>query len=156
MAINSKQKGNAGEREFAKFLREQLGIGAIRGQQYNGLEGEDVRSDIKDLHIEVKRVERLNITEAMEQSERDAKDKVPMVAHRKNRKPWLITIMAKDLRRFCKMVMDCHAQELVSEYPDYGIKILDETLDEVKEMSQEEYDVLHDEAQDKFSQLENK
>ena len=27
--------------------------------------------------------------------------------------------------------------------------ILDETLDEVKEMSQEEYDVLHDEAQDK-------
>lgn len=63
--------------------------------------------------------------------------------------------MAKDLRRFCKMVMDCHAQELVSEYPDYGIKILDETLDEVKEMSQEEYDVLHDEAQDKFSQLEN-
>ena len=39
--VNSKRKGNNGEREFAKLCRFE-GYDVRRGQQYNGLEGEDV------------------------------------------------------------------------------------------------------------------
>ena len=41
MSINSKQKGAKGERELANILKE-YGYNTRRGQQYNGLEGEDV------------------------------------------------------------------------------------------------------------------
>ena len=51
------------------------------------------------IHIEVKRVERLNLEEAMRQSIRDAerfKDGWPCVVHRKNRFPWLVTMRLMD------------------------------------------------------------
>ena len=41
MPINSKQKGAKGERELANKLKD-YGYNTRRGQQYNGLEGEDV------------------------------------------------------------------------------------------------------------------
>ena len=44
-------------------------------------------------HVEVKRVEKLNINTAMEQAMRDHAEKnVPAVFHRKNRSEWLVTI----------------------------------------------------------------
>jgi Holliday junction resolvase len=92
--MNSKRKGAAGEREFAKVCREH-GYDCRRGQQYNGLEGEDVVG-LPGVHIEVKRVERLNIEEAMAQSKADAQGKIPIVAHRKNNCEWLITMRAED------------------------------------------------------------
>lgn len=92
--MNSKRKGAAGEREFAKVCREH-GYEARRGQQYNGLEGEDVVG-LPGVHIEVKRVERLNTEEAMIQSKADAQGKIPIVAHRKNNCEWLITMRAED------------------------------------------------------------
>ena len=93
--INSRQKGAGGEREFAKLCREH-GYDVRRGQQFNGLEGEDVVG-LEGFHVEVKRVERLNLDKAMEQSIRDCKSgDVPIVAHRKNGKPWLITMLAED------------------------------------------------------------
>lgn len=52
------------------------------------------------IHIEVKAVERLNVRKAMEQSQRDATDEkegnLPIVAHKANRKPWLVTMLADD------------------------------------------------------------
>ena len=51
------------------------------------------------IHIEVKRVERLNVVEAMEQSVRDSErmgDGVPALFHRRNRKPWLVTMRLED------------------------------------------------------------
>jgi Holliday junction resolvase len=92
--MNSKQKGARGEREFSKVCREH-GYEARRGQQYNGIEGEDVVG-LPGVHIEVKRVERLNIEEAMSQSKADAQGKIPIVAHRKNNCEWLITMRAED------------------------------------------------------------
>jgi Holliday junction resolvase len=92
--MNSKQKGARGEREFAAVCREH-GYEARRGQQYNGIEGEDVIG-LPGIHIEVKRVERLNIEEAMSQSIGDAQGNVPIVAHRKNNCEWLITMRAED------------------------------------------------------------
>ncbi len=96
--INSKKKGAAGEREFANYCKN-LGFDVRRTAQYNGKEL-DSKADvvgIPGIHIEVKRVEKLNIDNAVEQAIRDSKghDDLPIVAHRKNGKPWLITMTAE-------------------------------------------------------------
>ena len=89
--INSKDKGRRGERELAKKLRE-YGYNCRRGQQYSGIEGEDIVG-LPGIHIECKRVERLNIYNAITQAERDAgNDKFPAVFHRKNNCEWLVTM----------------------------------------------------------------
>lgn len=102
MPINSKKKGGRGEREWCQWLRENLKIEARRGQQFRGTpDSPDVISDLEHIHWEVKRVERLNIDQAIDQAASDAdQNQVPVVAHRKNHKPWLITIKADDLIRF--------------------------------------------------------
>jgi len=49
------------------------------------------------VHVEVKRVERINVSKAMEQAVRDAKEnEMPVVAHRKNYEDWKITMLAED------------------------------------------------------------
>ena len=68
--INSRRKGAQGERELAKKLRE-YGFDCRRGQQYSGIGGEDVVG-LDGIHIEVKRVERLNIYDAVDQAKRDS------------------------------------------------------------------------------------
>ena len=96
MSINSNQKGKKGEREWAKLCREQGFTDARRGQQFSGIEGKDVVG-LPDIHVEVKRVERLNISKAMEQAIGDSKDtEIPIVAHRKNREEWKVTMRAED------------------------------------------------------------
>lgn len=113
--INSKRKGKVGELEFAHFCQERLGIKARRGQQYNGIDGQDVVVDIPNLHIEVKRVEALNVVNAMEQAAKDAGPCVPVVAHRRNRKPWMLTIKAEDLQRFIEILTDHYEAQRVSK-----------------------------------------
>ena len=44
------------------------------------------------LHVEVKRDERLSLAEACAQAERDCGGKIWIVAHRRNRGPWFITV----------------------------------------------------------------
>ena len=51
------------------------------------------------VHVEVNRVERLNVPEAMVQAERDAdffRDGAPTVFHRRTRSPWLVTMRLED------------------------------------------------------------
>lgn len=111
MAINSKKKGAKGEREFAKLCREE-GYNVRRGQQYNGLEGEDVVG-LPYMHVEVKRVEKINIDNALEQSTKDAKEgQIPIVAHRKNRTDWKITLSAED---FFKIYREFEASMYLKE-----------------------------------------
>ena len=96
MAINSKVKGAAGERELANILKEQ-GFTARRGQQYCGANGDADVLGLDGIHIECKRVERLNIDEAMKQAAADAREgEKPAVFHRKNRKGWLVTMKLED------------------------------------------------------------
>lgn len=95
--INSKKKGTSGEREWANYCKSK-GFNTRRTAQFNGKEL-DSKADvigINGIHMEVKRVERLNIQEAIEQAKRDSKNEIPIVAHRKNRKEWLITMTAED------------------------------------------------------------
>lgn len=96
MAVNSNQKGKRGEREWVAECRD-AGFTARRGQQYSG--GDDSPDVICEeidnwFHFEVKRVEKLNIETAMAQSRQDAGKKEPLVVHKRNFKPWLVTMPA--------------------------------------------------------------
>lgn len=104
---NSRQKGARGEREWAAYLRD-LGFGdARRGQQFSGSpDSPDVAGGIPCTHPEVKRVERLNLHDAMKQAVADAGDAIPYVAHRRNRDVWLVTLRADDLRMFAAALLD--------------------------------------------------
>lgn len=91
MAINSKQKGAKGERELASKLKEH-GFDCRRSQQYAGINGDADVVGLPGIHIECKRVERLNVTDAMSQAKRDCKGgDIPTVFHRKNNEEWLVT-----------------------------------------------------------------
>ena len=98
MAVNSKRKGAAGERELAHKLNE-YGFETRRSVQYNG-KADDGKADLVNLpgiHIECKRVERLNVSEAMTQAINDVKNgELPTVFHRKNREGWLVTMRLED------------------------------------------------------------
>lgn len=93
--MNSREKGKRGELEFAGFLKERGYEEARRGQQFaGGPESPDVRG-VRGIHFEVKRVENLNLEAAMAQSVRDAAPgSIPVVAHRRNRSAWKITLSA--------------------------------------------------------------
>lgn len=97
--MNSRQKGCRGERELASKLKE-YGYDCRRGQQYSGIQGDADVIGLPGIHIECKRVERLNLEDAMAQSRRDARDnEIPTVFHRKNNCKWLVTLDLEDFMR---------------------------------------------------------
>ena len=92
MAINSRAKGAKGERELARTLGE-YGYKCRRGQQYCGANGDADVVGLNGVHIECKRVEKLNLYDAMAQSKHDARaTELPAVFHRKNNCNWLVTM----------------------------------------------------------------
>ena len=99
MTINSKRKGKEGELQLAHKLKE-YGYDAKRSVQYNGKDGQADVIGLPHIHCEVKRVEKLNIYNAMEQAKRDAKNNnIPTVFHRKNRCNWLVTMELDDFMK---------------------------------------------------------
>ena len=99
--MNAKRKGSAGERELLHLL-EAHGIPAHRNlQQFvGGVDNPDIAATVCGLpvHLEVKRQERLRLSEAMAQAVRDANGHaLPIVAHRSNRQPWLLTVRLEDV-----------------------------------------------------------
>lgn len=101
--MNVKRKGNAGEREFLALLAE-YGIEANRNEQryIGGLDNPDISAVVGGIpfHVEVKRTERFRLYEAMEQARRDANGhRIPLVAHRQNRKPWVVVMDVLDFMR---------------------------------------------------------
>ena len=93
---NSRRKGKVGEIELAKELRK-YGFDTRRGQQYCGANGDADVVGIPGLHIECKRVERLNVENALRQAEADAKaGEIPVVMHRANREEWKVTLRLKN------------------------------------------------------------
>lgn len=97
MGKSSQRKGRDGERELRDVLQ---------GYGYQVECGEPVSfGTVPDLvglpgiHIECKRVEKLNIPEAMRQAVRDSerfRDGMPVLFHRRNRQPWLVTMRLDD------------------------------------------------------------
>ncbi len=101
MSINSRDKGARGERELAHVLRHFGYQDAIRGVQHDGLAGNPDVLGLDKIHIEVKRVEHINIDNAMKQSIRDAReDEIPVVMHRRNNQIWKVTMKIDDWMKF--------------------------------------------------------
>ena len=93
---NSRNKGAAGERELASKLR-YYGFDTRRGQQYCGANGDADVVGLPGIHIECKRVEHLNLYNAVSQSKSDAREgELPAVFHRKNNCKWLVTMELDD------------------------------------------------------------
>ena len=100
MGRYSREKGKRGERAFCSLCREN-GYDVHRTAQYRGNTGDAGDVDGLDgIHVEVKAVERLNIHDAMAQSVHDAdaagRGEIPIVAHKKSRCEWLVTMLAED------------------------------------------------------------
>lgn len=106
--VNSRQKGARGERMWRDELRE-AGFTARRGQQFaGGTDSPDVIcEELKNLHMEVKFVQSLNLDKACEQAERDAGKKAWIVAHKKNGKHWKVTMDSGTFFQLLREVMDC-------------------------------------------------
>lgn len=121
MATNGKRKGKEGELELAHKLKE-YGYDAKRSVQYNGKDGQADVLGLPHIHIECKRVEKLNIYDAVAQAIRDAKngDK-PAVFHRKNRCNWLVTMELDEFMKIYEGYMsnnrlDNALKEKIAEY----------------------------------------
>lgn len=94
--MNSRDKGKRGELELAHILRE-YGYDSRRGQQFSGISGDADVVGLPGIHIECKRVEKLNINKAMEQAVRDSRThEKPTVFHRTNREKWKVTMLLED------------------------------------------------------------
>jgi hypothetical protein len=96
--VNSRQKGKRVERLWRDQLREAGFLKAFRGQQYCGAAGnaDVVCPELPTIHFEVKGVQNLNVLNAMKQAITDSGTKTPVVAHKKNGEPWLVTMLAAD------------------------------------------------------------
>lgn len=117
--MNSSRKGADGERELSAIL-EAEGFKTQRGGTQSYGTAPDL-SGLPGVHIEVKRVEKLNINEAMDQAARDSrkfKDGIPAVFHRKNRRPWLVTMLFTDwIKLYKEAETMTHWKKLTN--PDY-------------------------------------
>lgn len=96
MTINSRQKGARSERLLAHTLNG-YGYETRRGRQFCGLHGDADVVGLDGIHIECKNVQKLNVWNAMAQSDRDARDgEIPVVMHKKDRTGWLVTMHLED------------------------------------------------------------
>jgi hypothetical protein len=81
-----------------------MGYTSRRAQQYCGADSTSdvIVEELPGVLIECKRVQRLNLDEAMQKAASDAAPhlKTPMICHRKNGCEWLVTVRMKDLHTF--------------------------------------------------------
>lgn len=103
--MNSKAKGNAGERELLGIL-EQHGLAQRNDQRYiGGVDNPDISFRVggQRFHVECKRAEKFSAYAAMEQAQHDANGHaIPLVAHRRNRHPWLVVLTLQDFLTLLK------------------------------------------------------
>ena len=103
--MNSKQKGKRGELEICKIIKE-YGFDCHRSVQYCGANGDADVIGLPGIHMEIKRVETLNIDKAMDQAASDARDgNLPAVFHRRNGQEWKVTMRLEDWMQIYKAVM---------------------------------------------------
>lgn len=96
MGSMQNKKGKRGERELAAKLKD-YGYDCRRAQQYCGTNGDADVIGLNGIHIECKRVERININQAMQQAQSNAPNcKFPVVFHRKNNCDWFVTMRLED------------------------------------------------------------
>ena len=97
MGRSQQRKGRNGEIELVRILNG-FGVPADVGQALSYGTVPDI-VNVTGIHVEVKRRERLNLSEAMKQAVRDAqrfRDGAPTVFHRRNREGWMVTMLLDD------------------------------------------------------------
>lgn len=97
MGRRQQKKGRQAELELARILLAN-GLPARAGDPLNFGHMPDIVG-LDGVHIEVKRHERLNLSSAMNQAIEDAdkfKDGAPALFHRRNRSPWMVTMLLDD------------------------------------------------------------
>ena len=118
MPINSKQKGKRGELRIVHALQE-YGFDAHRTAQCRGDTGEAADVEIKGfdckLHIEVKNCNRMQLYNWIAQADRDSKAQnkgnTPIVIHKADNKPILVSMHFEDF-------MDMYIKS-IGGVPDY-------------------------------------
>lgn len=104
---NSRRKGKDGELKLVHKLKEH-GFDCHRGQQYCGANGDADVIGLPGIHVECKRVEKLNLYDAMAQAKHDTREgEIPTVFHRKNNRGWLVTMELDDWMKIYKEVGMC-------------------------------------------------
>lgn len=102
---SSRRKGKVGEREVVNALKAAGFEAAHRSAQYCGNTGDapDVEG-LPGIHIEVKRVERLNLRKAYEQAVNDSKKSgdIAAVFHRQSHQPWMVSLSLSDFLKLYK------------------------------------------------------
>lgn len=119
--INSRTKGQTGEREVIKLLQPIINRVYDDARQYapqlqrNTLQAHKGGFDIlgiDNLAIEVKRAEKLNLSDWWQQTTRQAKDKEPVLIYRQNRQKWRVR-MLKDVDRV-SMIIDISVEDFLT------------------------------------------
>ncbi len=104
MAINSRDKGGRGERELAAKLSEIFSLKCRRGQQFRGGPDSPDVVGVPGLHFECKRTERFNLYAAVDQAAADCGENIPVVAHRRNKREWVVVLKMDDLMAAAKLL----------------------------------------------------
>lgn len=92
MSKMQRNKGARGERELAKLLEEQLGLSVTRNLMQTREGGHDLNG--LPVALEVKRQETLKLNEWWSQAEEQGirANKMPALAYRKSRHPWMFRV----------------------------------------------------------------
>ena len=102
MGRKSQRKGRTGEKELCSILNE-AGYTDVKCGEAMAFGDKPDLYGLPGIHIECKRVEKLNLLQAIQQAERDAgrfNDGEPTVFHRRNRTPWIVSM---PLQSFLKL-----------------------------------------------------
>lgn len=99
--INAKKKGSAGELELVNELKK-YGMDCRRSQQYCGDAGDADVVGLKGIFVECKRVQNLNLHEAMNKAIEQCGCDVPAIFHRKDKTDWLVTMTLCEWMEFYK------------------------------------------------------
>ena len=105
--MNSKAKGKRGELEARDYVRQHwFAPQCIRSAQAGGAFAADLLHAGENLHVEVKRRQRIAATHFMRQAEQDCGDMdVPVVLMREDKYPsWLVVMRIEDTGKFLKII----------------------------------------------------
>lgn len=105
--MNSKAKGKRGELEARDFVRQHwFAPQCIRSAQAGGAFTADLLHAGENLHVEVKRRQRIAATHFMRQAEGDCGDMdVPVVLMREDNYPsWLVVLRIEDTEKFLNII----------------------------------------------------
>ena len=139
MSKFSGNKGAAGERELFSILSDKLGIPIKRGLSASREGGAD-SLDLPGFAVEVKRVEKENVSSWWKQTCNQAGERLPVLFYRASRKPWTVIVplmfflnqmdfpagiapyapVTLDVMTFCAMVKAYHLPTRVSDPVELG------------------------------------